>query len=245
MAASDLFSLANLADQVCNNLGATDNLTQTKARKYINRALIRFSELGEWSWQRVYSQPFPSAGAPVTVSGQTVYGVPNCLRLESLYASSPIQRRLKLLDDRQFRRMYPNDTAIGFPYFYRHMGRRNAGIAVDTLQIGLYPIPDAAYTILWDGVREITLMVNDTDDVRVLTGMPVTMVDILIEMATAIGWKEIDDSDAASQMQEVMIRLKGLYGKDQHDIEDVNIMAPFDSDDLNRYNDPQLDPRFS
>lgn len=240
MAANDLFTLAQLADQVCNNLGAVDDVTQTKARKFINRALLRFTEMGEWSWQRVYDQSFPTI-----VGGTKVYGVPSCLRIESLYLSSPIQRRLILLQDREYRRRYPNDTATGMPYYYRHAGRSNTGSNVDTLQIGLYPIPDTVYTFKWDGVRAITMLTSDTQDIRNITGMPTFMVDLVVEMATAIGWKEIDDADAATQMQECMVRLKAAYGKDQHDIDDRHIMAPFETEDLDKHFDPQLDPRFN
>ena len=142
--------------------------------------------------------------------------------------------------------MYPNDTATGTPYYWRLAGRSNASTsALDTLKVGLYPIPDAAYTLKWDGVRRITLLSADSDDVRVVTGMPVNLVDVLIEMATAIGWKEIDDAAASEQMQEVLIRLKGAYSDDQHNIEDRLIMAPFESDEIDRYFDPQLDPRFN
>ena len=202
--------------------------------------------MGEWSWQRGYDLPFPDSTTTTTTASQKEYSVLNCLRIESLFIASPIQRRLILLPDRNYRKMYPNDTATGTPYYWRLAGRANASTsALDTLKVGLYPIPDAAYTLKWDGVRRISLLSSDTDDVRVQTGMPVTLVDVLIEMATAIGWKEIDDQDASAQMQEVVMRLKALYGADQHNIEDRLIMAPFESDEIDRYFDPQLDPRFN
>jgi hypothetical protein len=246
MAADSLFLLSDLKTQVGLNLGATDDVSLAKAGKYINRALLRFSELGEWSWQAVYAQAFPGATA-VTVASQDTYNVKGCLRIASLYMASPIQRRLVMQDDRSFRRMYPNATAVGTPYYYMHRGRggnTSSPAAYDTLKVGLYPIPDAAYTLLWDGVRPITLLTADTDDVRIVTGMPVTLVDILIEMATAIGWKEIDDGDAAVQMQEVLTRLKAAYADDTHDIEDVHILAPFEGDALDKIFDPTLPPNF-
>lgn len=229
---------------MCQNLGATDDLTQAKVKKHINRALIRFEEMGEWSWQRVYAADFQTP-SNVTVNGTAVYSVPNCLRINALYMQTPIQRKLTLLDDRNFRRMYPNDTATGTPYYYRQAGRANASSsALDTLKIGLYPIPDGAYALKWDGVRRIVLLSSDTDDVRLLTGMPVNLIDILIEMATAIAWKEIDDGDASAQMQEVMVRLKAAWSNDNHDIEDVMVMAPFEGVDLDKLGDPVLPPNY-
>lgn len=243
MSATDLFTLADLKTQVCLNLGATDDISMAKAGKYINRALIRFSEMGEWSWQRVYAQAFPGATS-VTVASQFEYSVRNCLRITSLYMASPIQRRLVLQGDRDFRRMYPNATATGTPYYYVQRGRTADSTNKDIQKVGLYPIPDAAYTLLWDGVKPISLLSADTDDVREVTGMPVRMVDILIEMATAIGWKEIDDGDAAVQMQEVLTRLKGAYADDNHDVEDVQILAPFEGESLDKIFDPTLPPNF-
>src|ERR1044072_3001274 len=122
MAATDLFTLAQLADQTCQNLGATDDISQAKAKKYVNRALIRFSELGEWSWQRGYDLPFPTSTSTTTTASQKEYSVVNCLRIESLYIASPIQRRLILLPDRNYRKMSPNDTATGTPYYWRLAG---------------------------------------------------------------------------------------------------------------------------
>ena len=246
MAATDLYTLANLADQVCLNVGATDNVTQAKAKKWINRAILRFQEMGEWSFQRVYEQAFPgSPNGSVTVSGTKVYTVPNCFRIESLYLRSPIQRRLVMLDDRKYRRMYPNDVATGSPYYYRLAGRSHSATVQNALKVGLYPIPDAAYTLLWDGIKPLTLLSSDSDDIRTVTGMPDFMLDLVIEMATAIGFKEIDDSVSPGQLQETLVRLKGAYSKDQHDIDLRLIMAPFESEDVDRYFDPSLDPRFN
>lgn len=239
MAANSLFTLADLATQVCLNIGATDDLSQLKAYKHINRALIRFSEMGVWSWQRVYNQAFPGTTS-VTINGTSDYSVKNCLEISSLYfdpAASNVGR-LCLLGDREFRRLYSNASATGRPYIYLERGRVNSSTEKDVLKIGLYPIPDAAYTLKWDGLKPITLLTATTDDVREITGMPVTMVDILIEMATAIAWKEIDDAQASEQMQECMLRLKGMYQKDNHSIEDRHIFQPFIGEDFHR--DPVL-----
>lgn len=60
MAANSLYTLAELANLVCLNVGAVDDITQAKAKKNINRALVRFAEMGEWPWQKVYAQDFPA-----------------------------------------------------------------------------------------------------------------------------------------------------------------------------------------
>ncbi len=245
MAATDLFTLADLKTQVCLNLGAVDDVSMAKAGKYINRALIRFQELGIWSFQQVFEQDFPGA-TTVTVAGTKTYSVPECLEITSLFMSSPIQRRLVMLGDREYRRMYPNDTATGTPYYYLRRGKSGliSPATFNILKIGLYPVPDAAYTLKWDGYKKITLLSSDTDDVRSKSNIPETMVDLLIEMATAVGWKEIDDGDAAAQMQECMARLKAYYNDDNHSIEDVHVLSPLDGDNLDKIFDPILPPNF-
>lgn len=243
MAADSLFTLADLKTQVCLNLGATDDVTQSKSEKYINRALIRFSEMGIWSWQRVFNQAFPGTTS-VTVSGTSTYGVKNCLELHSLYYDPAGSQwgRLLLMGDREFRQSYQSPTATGRPYLYLHRGRTNTATEKDVLNIGVYPTPDAAYTLKWDGIKPITLLTGVTQDVREITGIPVHMIDILIEMATAIGWKEIDDAVTGEQMNEVLMRLKGMYNRDNHSIEDVHVMRGFDSEDY--YRDPTLPPQY-
>ena len=237
MAATDLFQLQYIANQVCLNVGATDNLTQTKARLWINRCIIRMQEMGEWSWQGAYGLSFN------TVANQNTYTIPGVLKILTMYLSSPIQRKMTLLAERQFRRMYPNDSAVGTPYYFRKAGWSKA--TVDSPIFGLYPIPDAIYTVKYDAILPIPLLVNDTDDIRLLTGMPSNLVDLIIEMATAIGFKEEQDVDSSSQMQECMVRLKAAYGDDHSEIEDRLVMAPMEADDIDRYFDPQLDPRFN
>lgn len=244
MAFDALYTMADLQLQVGLNLGATDDVTLAKAAKYVNRALLRFSEMGIWSWQKVFGQSFPGTTS-VTISGTADYSVKNCLEMHSLYFDPAGSQwgRLTLMGDREFRQCYQNPIATGRPYLYLHRGRVNSSTEKDVLKIGLYPVPDAAYTLKWDGIKPITLLTGATQDVREQTGMPSHLIDLLIEMATAIGWKEIDDADAATQMQEVMIRLKNAYNRDNHSIEDVNIMRGFDSEDY--YRDPQLPSNYT
>ena len=239
MGMDSLFTMTDLQLQVGKNLGAVDDSSLADAAKHINRSLIRFAEMGVWSWQRVYNQAFPGLTS-VTISGTQEYSVRNCLEMHSLYfdPSSSTVGRILLMGDREFRRLYSQANASGRPYLYLERGRVNSSTLKDVLKIALYPIPDAAYTIKWDGIKAITMPTAGTDDIREITGMPSSMVDILIEMATAIGWKAIDDAIAAQQMQEVMLRLKAMYEKDNHSIEDTHIFRGFNGEDF--YRDPTL-----
>lgn len=222
---------------MCLNVGATDDITQAQARKWINRAIVRFEEVGYWPWQYIYQQ------AINTVASQQTLNIPGVYKINSLYMRTPIQRNLVLVEDRQFRAMYPNDTFTGCPYFYRLNG--NMGSVVNTQVIGLYPIPDAIYGLLYDAVRPIPLLVNDTDDIRLVTGMPSNLVDLVVEMATAIGYKQDDDVKSSEQMNECLARMKQAYEDATTQINDRLISAPFGDYDSVAYADPLFPPQYS
>jgi hypothetical protein len=139
--------------------------------------------------------------------------------------------------------MYPNNTANGNPYYWRRMG--SSTTVVNTIKIGVYPIPDAIYTLKYDGVKPIVSLVNDTDDIRLITGMPNTLVDLVIEMATAIGWTQIDDSEATNKLKECLVRMETAYGQDKSEIDDRLIMSPMEVDEWNKYWDPVLPSNFN
>lgn len=237
MAANDLYTLAHLSDQVCLNIGDTSDITQAKAKKYINRALLFFAECGDWPWQRIYNQSFS------TVASTEEYEIAGVKEITCVFLNSPLQRKLRKLEDREFRAMYPNNTATGTPYFYRDLGWSTT--TVDTKKIGLYPIPDSVATIKYDAVRAIQELTSDTQDVRLITGMPKHLINLLIEIATTLGWKEMDDQDDRANLEEVLVRLKAVYNQSMNSIEDVHIMAPLQGADINATFDPILDPRFS
>lgn len=236
MAANSFFTLADIALQVGENVGDQSDATLTKAKKWINRALLMFSEVGEWSWQRVYGQSVNTVANTATIE------IADLLRIESLYTSSPLQRKLTLIEDRMFRIRFPNDTATGTPYYWRIAGRKKAD--TDTQIVGLYPIPDAIYALKYDGVRPIVLLTADDDDIRTVTGMPSVYVNLVIELATAIGFKADDDAESRAQLAECAQRLLNFYQKDQNQIDDRLITRPQEADDFNLFYDPMLPPQY-
>lgn len=237
MASDSLFTLADLAEQVSLNIGSVDDYTLAKAKKWVNRALIRFSENKMWSFQYRYGQTLS------TVALQEEYSISGSLKVNSIYSTGPTQRRLTLIEDRTFRAMYPNNTANGNPYFWRRTG--SSLTVANTIKIGLYPIPDTIYTLKYDAVYPIIMLTSDTDDVRVVNGMPSTLVDLLIEMATAIGWTEIDDSEAQNKLKECLVRLEAAYGQDESEIDDRMVMSPMEIEDSNRFYDPVLPANYN
>lgn len=242
MAANDLYTQIDMATQVALNYGDTSDITIEKAKKWLNRGLVLINEAGDWSWARVFGEEL------TTVASQEIYSLTptssnTIKKLESVYMSSPIQRRLKMVEDRQFRRLYPNNTATGTPFFYRKAGKDRT--AVDTLKIGLYPVPSGVYTIKYDFVSNIPLLVAETDDPRKVCGMPTSLCELLIDIATAIGFRELDDAVYQSAFAEVVERIAQAYRDDYSEIEDSFVMAPMESSDIDKFFDPVLTPYFN
>lgn len=241
MAANSLYQLSDMAEQVAENYGDTSDITITKAKKWINRAGIIFSEVGDWRFLNVYGEILS------TVVSQELYevtpsGTNKVNKILTLYSSQPIQRRIQLIEDRQFRRLYPNNTATGFPYYYREAGRSTT--VLDVPIIGLYPIPDSIITLRYDFKRQIPMLINDTDDPRLAWGMPQHYCELVIDLATAIGFRELDDSMHGEAYQEAMSRIAGAYKDDGANVENRFVFAPMESEDMDRFFDPMLDPRF-
>lgn len=236
MAADSLFTLDDIALQVAQNYGDTSDITIAKAEKWINRALLRINELGDWSWLMKFDATFN------TTSGTETYTLgAGVKKIYALYYSDNVRRKLRLMDDRRFREVFTyNVTPTGTPLWYRLGGRSTIN---GRRQVKLFPVPNATIAMYYDYRQEMPLLVNSTDDVRVVTGMPDHMVDALIEMATAISFREQDDSDYQSAIQEAEARLQRLLAEDETEIDDRIRMANFEGDSV-YYGDPVLPPQY-
>jgi hypothetical protein len=108
--------------------------------------------------------------------------------------------------------------------------------ATGSFIVALSPTPATAnYTLSWSLERD--------PDVRRETMMPDHMVDALIELATAIGFREQDDSDYESAMAEAVARWQGLLAEDLNEIDDKIRQVAFEADRV-YYGDPVLPPQY-
>jgi hypothetical protein len=235
MAANEIYTLLDAATEVSQAYGDTSDISIAKAKKWCNRALVRMAEIHDWSWLKVFDASI------ATVSGTESYSLASGVKkIYAIWLQDSARRKLRLIDDRRFREIYTQATTPqGNPLYYRNYGRDSSG----NRKIALYPVPNAVLTLKYDYVKEITLLVNNTDDVREVTGMPAHMVDAWIELATAIGYREQDDSDYQSAMAEAVERVIRLAAEDGAEIDDEIRAAAF-GDSGNDWLDPVLPPRF-
>lgn len=248
MSSNSLFTLTDLATEVALNYGDQSDITIAKAYKWINRALMRISEMGDWSWLKVYDATFN------TVNGTEAYTLADGVKkIDSVFVFNNVRRRLQMIEDRMFRQHFLNPTTVtGTPQFYRNYGRSSASGSEGRRRIALYPVPSSVLAIYYDYTKEISLFssihesggASSTVTVSQLTGMPQHMVDALIEMATAIGMRELDDSNYDAAMSEAMLRWDRLLQEDLHEIEDSIRMRSFE-DSTGQVADPVLPPQYS
>ena len=244
MAVNSLFTLEDIATQVALNYGDQTDFTIEKAKKWVNRALLRINEMGDWSWLMVFDATFNTA------SGTEAYTLADGVkRVYSLFiTSSTARRKLKLVDDRRFREVYTNTvTPQGTPHIYRLYGRSTAVGFEGRRKVALWPVPNATYAMYYDYRREIPLFTDALDasgaTVMEVTGMPAHMVDALIELATAISFRELDDSDYESAMAEAMARWNNLLADDLTEIDDSIRMRAFNTE-TSYFGDPVLPPQY-
>lgn len=312
MAAQNLFSLSDIALQVAQNYGAVDDITIEKAKKWINRALLRINSMGDWSWTMIFDGTFN------TVNGTESYTLTaGVKKIYAIYYQDQVRRKLTLIDDRRFREVFTYTvTPQGTPVWYRDFGRDHT---TGRRKVALFPIPNASMAMYYDYRREVPLMIdsesgsaamvngaatqtvtlentfydndydltvsvessNDSDpavtatvtaqttstfsvsfsptpatgnytlsyslerdpDIRRETNMPDHMVDALIELATAIGFREQDDSDYESAMAEAVARWQDLLAEDLNEIDDKIRQVAFEADRI-YYGDPVLPPQY-
>ena len=232
MSATDLFTLTDLSLEVAQILGDTSDIGIAKAKKFINRALIRVSEIGDFPFLVIEGASF------ATVASTETYGLAvGVKRILAVYVTGNSARKFTLMNNRDFRERFPNvSSSVGTPYFYRYT---KTDTTTGQRYVGLYPIPSAVETIYYDYIKEMVLLTNNTDDVRIVSGLPDYMVDALIELAAAIGMREQDDENYEGAMAEAIARWNNLYLENNSEIDDRIRARPSDGQSLD-YLDPKL-----
>lgn len=100
---------------------------------------------------------------------------------------------------------------------YDFVGRDSSG----AIQVRLWPIPDTEYRIYVDFKKNIEHMRQDQDDAREFFSLPPDMLEILIQMATALSFKGIDDARYTEDMAEAEFMLANAYADDQENNDTV------------------------
>jgi hypothetical protein len=214
---SERFTFLEIATVVAENFGSTSAQSITRCKKLVNRAAERLVGHGrKWSWTKI-TDTFD------TVADQAEYSLNDDVRKPFLFALTGSTRgKLECMPDRSFVEAVPDaDETSGSPTLWRLDGVDSNG----QVQIALWPVPDAVYTVQYKYWKQMEPMVEDDDDVRSKMGLPAHMLEVLIQIATALSFKGIDDARYNDDMAEAMAMLDAAYADDQ-DNPDVTIRAP-------------------
>ncbi len=233
---NEFFTLDAISEEVAQNYGSTDTETKRKSKRWVNRALLSLSRL-KWSFLKDESTTFD------TVSGTAEYALDASVKkIRQLYTRDP-QRKLRLLGSKEFRRLTPDPTAsTGTPTHYRNIGFNKDCSAYE---VSLFPVPDSAVTVYVDADFQIPLMEDDDDDIREVSGVPQHMIDGIIQLATAYGFREQGDSRYARTKAEADAMIRELWEDDNAEDDDNMVHRAFSLDFDNRIGDPILPLDFS
>lgn len=204
MGIADLYTLQDLATEALEAYGDTSALSLPKGYKAINRAIQMINRRGTWIFAQVQSQELS------TVADQENYNVTKADRgIRTIHISTTAWRKLERVDQREFRKRIPNNTTTtGTPSMYRVIGFNKS---TKSYRIALYPIPDAVYTLLVDGEKNISLLEDADDDIRTTSGIPEEMIPTVIALATAILYEKKDDPQYKTKLMESLALLEEDY----------------------------------
>lgn len=173
--------LTDIRTEVRTRLGvsSTDStLTDTVLTSLINAANRKLSLIHDWPWLVT-----TDATLTATVSGTRIYTpATNWRKTQFLIADESQQLKPKQPQD-----IWRYSEQTGRPNFY----------AVQGGSIIIAPTPDAVYTLDHIYIKDVTLLSSDTDEPDV----PMWGLDLLIEGATILAAKRLNDSQLAGQMQ--------------------------------------------
>lgn len=203
-------------------------------KRLLNRAAVRIAGHNRrWSWLMVKSD-FPTTASTEEYSLDQDVGT-----LQMIWLQGSNRQKLDRIPSRRFRELEPNPTEVtGIPRMYDFNGVDSSGCKVVTL----YPIPSSQLTVYYRYRRLLLPIQNDEANVWGTWGMPPNVIEILIEYATALSFKGIDDARHDRQLAQAEAMVLDAYGADQENV-DTTVRIPFD-DDEGMLSGPRLPSEF-
>lgn len=220
MGVADFYSFLGLATEVAELYGAADPITITRAKRQLNRSLLRMSRY-KWSFMKEdEDETF------TTTSGEEFYTMDSSYRdILGLTIRDP-ERKLHEITTENLKFHFPDQTeSTGTPSHYRRVSfdRYSKGI-----KIALWPIPDAAFTIYVDALKFIPLMSNNGDDIRSTSGIPEHLIDVVISLALSYMYRRGDAKYNTAKQEAELLLLDALNDdgmSDDHNFQFSNVRA--------------------
>lgn len=233
---TDLYTADDLATEICEAFGASDQVTRNKAYRCLNRALRIVVRKGRWPFFRVEDE------LVTTTTNVERYKLRSAIKLpEFLHLRDPAVK-IKMIGLRELRKMYPNNVQLtGVPLFWRICDYNEQS---QSYQIGLWPIPDGTYSIYMDADKNPIFLQDRDDDIR-STGLPEEMIETVIDIAIALMYEKNNVALYNQKLSMAMAQLdEDYYRLGNHLDDDMNAREYSGLDYLKKF-DPILPPGYS
>lgn len=216
-----LYRFKDIVFDVATNFGNTSQQAQNRIGRLVNRAAVRIAGGNRrWSWALVKDSFMAASGVEEYSLNQDVG------TLQMVWLEGNNRQKLDRIPSRQFRELVPdpiNDS--GIPRLYDFNGVDSNGCKVITL----YPIPSGQVEVFYRYRRLLLPIQNGETNVWARWGMPPNIIECLIEYATALSFKGIDEARHDRQLAQAEAMVLDAYGDDQENM-DTRIRIPFDEE---------------
>lgn len=203
----ELFRLEEIAYDVAFNTGETGTQGINRALRLINRAAIIIAGHDKrWSW--LHAKDYFTA-----VADQEEYSLNQDVKeLTGVWLQGSSRQKLDRIPTTQFNEIEPeSDIISGTPRIYDIKGVDSSGCKV----ISLYPVPDSGVEVWYRYYKQLLPIRNQQSDVCSSWGMPVNIVPILIEVATALSFQGLNDTRFNDQLSLAISSIENAYAADQ------------------------------
>lgn len=204
----ELFRLEQIAYDVAFNTGqAGSSQGIDRAMRLINRAAIIIAGHDRrWSWLHV-KDSFN------TVANTEEYSLNQDVReLTSIWMEGSNRQKLDRIPTTQFTELEPESSSVtGTPRLYDRKGVDSSGCMV----ISLYPVPSSSIEVFYRYYRHLLPIKNSQADVVSSWGLPINLVPVLIEVATALSYQGLNDTRFNDQFTLAVGSIDNAYAADQ------------------------------
>lgn len=186
-----------------------------------------------WSWMQV-TDSFP------TVSGTEEYSLRQDVQvLHELWIQGTNRTLLVRIPTTQRRRFVPDPSQYsGVPTMWDEAGVDTTGAKI----VSLFPVPGGVYTVYYRFHKHVLPARQDQQDLRAYWGMPANVIECVIQMATALSFKGIDDDRYQLERGEAETMVDAAYAVDQVK-GNTTIRVPANNTD-DYHGGPKLPPAF-
>lgn len=174
----EFFRISQIAYDVGLIFGSTTDQGMARCKRSIYRAALSLAGNDRrWSWLK-------TKDSFNTVSSQREYSIREDVKfIHQMWMEGVNRQRIDRIPTSQFVEQVPNpELSTGIPRLFDEEGVDSTGAPV----ISLYPVPASALEVKYRFTRDILPFKDDSNDIRVIWGMPPRLLEALTQKAAAL-----------------------------------------------------------